>query len=172
MSRWTVPLVAIWCAASPRAAAQDVVSVTLSHKTVQIVVGQRVGVYATANDARGVVLVGQRFEWTSSDPGIVRVEIDRDQPDLAYLIGAAEGLAQVQVRAGSRTDAVAVQVSRAAAPPPSVPRPTGSCASSRRTSFSCRSRPVPSPRCSSGKTARRPPPRPSPGGRTIPPSPR
>jgi uncharacterized protein YjdB len=125
MSRWTVPLVAIWCAAAPRAAAQDVVSVTLSHKTVQIVVGQRVGVYATANDARGVVLVGQRFEWTSSDPGIVRVEIDRDQPDLAYLIGAAEGLAQVQVRAGSRTDAVAVQVSRAAAPPPSVPRPTG-----------------------------------------------
>lgn len=96
--------------------AQEVASVTLSHKTVQVRVGQRVGVYATANDARGVVLVGQRFDWTSSDSRIVRVEIDPDQPDLAYVVGAGVGLAQVQVRAGSRSDAVAVQVTGGEAP--------------------------------------------------------
>jgi uncharacterized protein YjdB len=124
LPRLTPLLVGVLSAAASSAVAQDVASVTLSHKTVQIRVGQRVGVYATANDARGVVLVGQRFEWASSDPRIVRVEVDREQPDLAYLVGAAEGLAQVQVRAGSRSDAVAVQVSRAeAAAPPATPTP-------------------------------------------------
>ena len=120
MPRPALLLAAALMAAAPPAAAQDVASVTLSHKTVQLKVGQRVGVYATANDARGVVLVGQRFEWTTSDARIVRVEVDREQPDLAYLVGAGEGLAQVQVRAGSRSDAVAVQVSRAAAAPSPV----------------------------------------------------
>jgi TolB protein len=124
MFRTALPLAVLMSAVALPAAAQDVASVTLSHKTVQLQVGQRAGVYATANNARGVVLVGQRFEWTTSDARIVRVEVDRDQPDLAYLIGAGEGLAQVQVRAGSRTDAAAVQVSRAEGaqhPPPAGP---------------------------------------------------
>lgn len=122
--RRLAPLALALTAASP-VAAQDVASVTLSHKTVQLRVGQRTGVYATANDARGVVLVGQRFEWTTSDPGIVRVEVDREQPDLAYLVGAGEGLAQVQVRVGSRTDAVAVQVSAGAVAPAAPAAPAG-----------------------------------------------
>jgi uncharacterized protein YjdB len=120
-----VVFVAVFLAAvAGSTTAQEVASVTLSHKTVQLAVGRRVGVYATANDARGVVLVGQRFEWASSDPRIVRVEPDREQPDLAYLVGVSEGLAQVQVRAGSRSDAVAVQVSRPEAPAAQAPPPT------------------------------------------------
>jgi uncharacterized protein YjdB len=114
------------------AAAQEVASVTLSHTTMQLKVGQRAGVYATANDARGVVLVGQRFDWSSSDPRIVRVEVDREQPDLAYLVGVSEGLAQVQARAGSRSDAVAVQVSRGAAAPPPPVQPIGPPAAAMR----------------------------------------
>jgi uncharacterized protein YjdB len=123
MTRPAALLAALSSGLALPAAAQEVASVTLSHTTVQLRVGQRAGVYATANDARGVVLVGQRFDWSSSDPRIVRVEVDRGQPDLAYLVGVGEGLAQVQARAGTRTDAVAVQVSRGegAAPPPAQP---------------------------------------------------
>jgi hypothetical protein len=114
---------ALFIAGAVPAGAQQVASVQLSHSAVKLAVGQRQGVYATANDANGVVVLGQRFDWSSSNPEIVRIELDPDQPDLATLVGVREGLAKVEVRVGSRSATLVLQVSRdgETAPPARAP---------------------------------------------------
>jgi len=96
---------------------QQVAEVQVNPPTVTVGVGQEGGVFATAYDANGNVLVSQQFRWTSSDPNIVRVEFDASLSETAKLIGVAPGVARVEAHAGGRVGTAAVQVVGAGAQP-------------------------------------------------------
>ncbi len=91
-------------------AAQGVSEVQVSPPTVTLAVGQDGGVFATAYDANGNVLVGQQFRWTSSNPNVVRVTVDEASSDVATLVAVGPGVARVEARIGSRSGTAAVQV--------------------------------------------------------------
>ncbi len=89
---------------------QQVAEVQVAPVTVTMAVGERKELLASAYDSRGDNLATARFVWTSSNPGVVRVEEDPSMPGIAVLIGVAPGLANVEARSGSRSASAAVQV--------------------------------------------------------------
>lgn len=97
--------------------AQQVATVQLSAQAATLGVGTRQAVYATATDSRGTTIVGDlEFRWVSTDPNVVRVEADPVQSDLATLVGVGEGVAQVRVTVGGRSESMAIRVQRGSGP--------------------------------------------------------
>jgi hypothetical protein len=89
---------------------QQVAEVQVAPVTVTMSVGERRELMADAYDARGDIVTTASFSWTSSDPGVVRVEEDTSLPGIAALLGLSEGIAAIEVRVGSRRASAAVQV--------------------------------------------------------------
>lgn len=98
------------------ARAQNVAEIDANPRNVQLAVGERREVLATAYDARGNTILNVDFTWTSSDPAVVTVEEDASIGGVAYLIGMAGGDATVTVRVGGRDRAITVSVSATAGP--------------------------------------------------------
>ena len=119
------------------AAAQAIADLQVVPSTAQIGVGAREGILVTAYDAGGNVVPATNFDWTSSDPDVVRVEPDPAIPNLAFAVGVAPGVALVSVSAGGTQAFVAVSVTAARdadvsvdesvlAPPPALTLPIDS----------------------------------------------
>lgn len=89
---------------------QRVAEVQVAPVTVTMSIGERRELMADAYDSRGDIVTSGSFVWTSSDPGVLRVEEDPSLPGIAVLIGLTEGIAAVEVRVGSERASAAVQV--------------------------------------------------------------
>jgi TolB protein len=92
-------------------AAQTVTELQVAPATVELAVGQREGVLATAFGPGGSVLSGAPLVWSSTDDRVVQVEQDEAVPNLVYLVGVAPGIASVNVSAGSVVATATVRVS-------------------------------------------------------------
>ena len=92
------------------AQAGAVTDVQIAPPTVSLAVGQRTSAFATAYNARGEVVATTRITWSTSSPGIVRVEVDSTSPEVVTLIGVAAGAAVVEARVGNRRGLATVQV--------------------------------------------------------------
>ncbi|KPJ92791.1 MAG: hypothetical protein AMS18_06610 [Gemmatimonas sp. SG8_17] len=111
--RSVVPAVLVGCTllfASQVLSGQQVAEVQVAPVTVTLAVGERKELLASAYDSRGDNIATARFAWTSSSPGVVRVEEDPSVPGIAILFGVGPGLANVEVRVGNRRASAAVQV--------------------------------------------------------------
>ena len=93
-----------------KAICQQVAEIQVAPVTVTMSVGERRELMADAYDARGDIVTSGSFVWTSSAPGVLRVEEDPSLPGIAVLMGLAEGIANVEVRVGSQRASAAVQV--------------------------------------------------------------
>ncbi|MDH5196184.1 MAG: Ig-like domain-containing protein, partial [Gemmatimonadota bacterium] len=91
------------------AAAQQVASVQLSHSSLSLPVGGRQTVFATAYTSGGAPM-GAQFRWTSSNEGVVVIEVSESESDFAEVVAVGPGTARVTVRAGGRSEAVTVTV--------------------------------------------------------------
>ena len=89
---------------------QRVAEVQVAPVTVTMSIGERRELMADAYDSRGDIVTSGSFVWSSSDPGVLRVEEDPSLPGIAVLIGLTEGIAAVEVRVGSERASAAVQV--------------------------------------------------------------
>jgi hypothetical protein len=94
----------------PPARAQAVAELDVTPRSVDLAVGQRAEVLATAYDRDGDIM-SVAFQWSSSPEGVVRVEEEAGLPGVAYLIGVTTGTATVTVRTGNRSQTVSVRVS-------------------------------------------------------------
>ncbi len=95
---------------------KQVAEVQVAPVTVTMSVGERRELMADAYDARGDIVTTASFSWSSSAPGVVRVEEDPGLPGIAALIGLSEGIAAIEVRVGNRRASAAVQVVGAGGP--------------------------------------------------------
>ena len=92
------------------ATAQTVSHVDIEPRAVTLGIGERRELVATAYDANGRMLSAMSFEWVSGNLTVVRIEPDPGIEGLAYLVGVAPGLTQVEVRADGQTGAAVVHV--------------------------------------------------------------
>jgi hypothetical protein len=96
------------------AVAQRVSELDVIPASVSLASGERKEVLAVAYGSRGDVLTEVAFNWSESDPAVVRVDIDpRAPPGVAYLVGIGPGRATVTIRVGNQRKAVSVQVTGA-----------------------------------------------------------
>jgi len=100
---------------------QQVAEVQVAPVTVTLAVGERRELLATAYDTRGDNVATASFVWTSTAPGVVRVEQEPGLPGIAILVGVSPGIASVEARTGNRRAAAAVQVVPAGAAPGGAP---------------------------------------------------
>jgi uncharacterized protein YjdB len=100
-----------WGSAST-ASAQTIRELQVAPATVELAVGQREGVLATAFGPGGSIVSGAQFVWSSTDEAVVQVELDEALPNLVYLVGVAPGIASVTVTAGSVAATATVRVAR------------------------------------------------------------
>ncbi|NIM49837.1 MAG: hypothetical protein GTN62_06210 [Gemmatimonadales bacterium] len=114
-------VLAVLAAVTPLpAAAQNVAELDVNPRDVRLGVGERKEVLAVAYDSDGDIM-SVTFQWATTNPQVVQVEEDPSLPGVAYLRGIGPGTAQVEVRAGTQTRQVSVQVTGAAiAGPPGV----------------------------------------------------
>jgi len=108
MAQTRALLTALLVAASP-AASQEVASIQLSHASVNLAVGGRQTVFATAYSASGSPL-SVPFRWASANAAVVTVEVSESESDFAELVAVGPGSARVTVRAGTRSESVTVTV--------------------------------------------------------------
>ncbi len=102
------------------AGAQNVVEVQVAPPSVNIRVGERTGLLATAFDRIGNVIPTVRIIWSSNNLNIARVDNN------GTVTGVANGVAIIEARVGARRGQAAVQVvggSAPAPPPPGAPPP-------------------------------------------------
>jgi uncharacterized protein YjdB len=100
------------------AAAQNVAEVQVAPPSVNIRVGERTGLLATAYDRIGNVIPTVRIIWSSNNVNIARVDNN------GTVTGVANGVAIIEARVGARRGQAAVQVvggSAPAPPPPGAP---------------------------------------------------
>lgn len=90
--------------------AQTVVSLQVAPQTVEVGVGERKSLLVTAYDSRGNVVPAARFSWTSTQPGVARVESTPATPNIGYVIGVSEGVVQIRVQVGAISESVTVSV--------------------------------------------------------------
>ena len=100
-------------AASGTALAQAVAEVEIQPSSAQMRVGSRTSLVGQAKDANGAVIATAQFRWTSSDLGVVRVEVNPAITSIATLIAMGAGIATVEARVGNRRGTAAVQVTAA-----------------------------------------------------------
>lgn len=97
--------------------AQNVAEVQVAPPSVNIRVGERTGLLATAFDRIGNVIPTVRIIWSSNNINIARVD------NTGTVTGVANGVAIIEARVGSRRGQAAVQVTGGSGPaqPPSAP---------------------------------------------------
>ncbi len=89
--------------------AQTVSRIAVAPSTVQIAIGARTSVVATAYGANDGV-VPATFTWSSTNLSVARVTFDNTSSLIGNIEGVAAGLAQIEVRAGNAVGTVTVQV--------------------------------------------------------------
>src|SRR3954471_15527824 len=102
------------------AAAQSVAEVQVAPPSVNVRVGERTGLLATAFDRIGNVIPTVRIIWSSNNVSIAKVDNN------GTITGVGSGVAIIEARAGTRRGQAAVQVvggtgvsqASASAPPP------------------------------------------------------
>jgi len=90
--------------------AQTVASLQVFPQTVEVGVGERKSLLVTAYDSRGNVVTAARFSWSSTQPGVARVESTPATPNIGYVIGVSEGEARILVQVGAVSQSVTVKV--------------------------------------------------------------
>src|ERR1051325_5988652 len=103
-------------------AAQNVAEVQVAPPSVNIRVGERSGLLATAFDRIGNVIPTVRIIWSSNNINIAKVDNN------GTVTGVGNGVAIIEARVGARRGQAAVQVTGGAGPPPPPPPaapPTG-----------------------------------------------
>ena len=115
-------LAAVALAFPAAAAAQNVAEVQVAPPSVNIRVGERTGLLATAFDRIGNVIPTVRIIWSSNNLNIAKVDNN------GTVTGVANGVAIIEARVGARRGQAAIQVTGGAtpAPPPAAaPPPPG-----------------------------------------------
>ena len=92
------------------ALAQTVASLQVAPQTVEVGVGERKSLLVTAYDSRGNVVPAAQFSWSSTQPGVARVESTPATPNIGYVIGVSEGMVRVLVQVGAISASVTVSV--------------------------------------------------------------
>src|SRR5258707_3695918 len=110
-------IVALACWLPGVAAAQNVDEVQVAPPTVNIRVGERSGLLATAFDRIGNVIPTVRIIWSSNNLNVVKVDNN------GTVTGVANGVALIEGRVGARRGQAAVQVTGGATAPPAAPPP-------------------------------------------------
>jgi len=111
-------LTALALSLPPVASAQNVAEVQVAPPSVNIRVGERTGLLATAFDRIGNVIPTVRIIWSSNNVSIARVDNN------GTVTGVANGVAIIEARVGPRRGQAAIQVtggSGPAQPPPAPP---------------------------------------------------
>lgn len=109
-------LAALALALPAGAAAQNVSEVQVAPPSVNIRVGERTGLLATAFDRIGNVIPTVRIIWSSNNVAIAKVDNN------GTITGVANGVAIIEARVGARRGQAAVQVGNGtAAAPPAAP---------------------------------------------------
>src|ERR1051326_5207496 len=108
-------------------AAQNVAEVQVAPPSVNIRVGERSGLLATAFDRIGNVIPTVRIIWSSNNNNIAKVNINIAKVDNnGTVTGVGNGVAIIEARVGARRGQAAVQVTGGAGPPPPpATTPTG-----------------------------------------------
>src|SRR6266699_7185162 len=112
-------IVALACLLPGAAGAQNVAEVQVAPPTVNIRVGERSGLLATAFDRIGNVIPTVRIIWSSNNVNIAKVD------NSGTVTGVANGVAIIEARVGARRGQAAVQVTGGAAPAPPAAPPAG-----------------------------------------------
>jgi len=99
------------------AAAQSVSEVQVAPPSVNIRVGERTGLLATAFDRIGNVIPTIRIIWSSNNINIAKVDNN------GTVTGVANGVAIIEARVGQRRGQAAVQVGNGSSAPPPAPPP-------------------------------------------------
>lgn len=92
------------------ALAQTVASLQVAPQNVEVGVGERKSLLVTAYDSRGNVVPAARFSWSSTQPGVARVESTPATPNIGYVIGVSEGEVRILVQVGAISESVTVRV--------------------------------------------------------------
>lgn len=90
--------------------AQAVNEVQIAPPSVSMQAGSRTSVFATAYAANNNVVAVEKLAWTSSNPNVVRIEVDPSSPDVAVLVGVAAGSAIIEARVGPKRGVATVEV--------------------------------------------------------------
>jgi uncharacterized protein YjdB len=99
------------------AAAQSVSEVQVAPPSVNIRVGERTGLLATAFDRIGNVIPTVRIIWSSNNINIAKVDNN------GTVTGVANGVAIIEARVGTRRGQAAIQVGNGNSAPPPAPPP-------------------------------------------------
>ena len=99
------------------AAAQSVAEVQVAPPTVNVRVGERTGLLATAFDRIGNVIPTVRIIWSSNNINIAKVDNN------GTVTGVANGVAIIEARVGTRRGQAAIQVGSGSSAPPPAPPP-------------------------------------------------
>src|SRR5262245_27725593 len=110
-------ITALACFAPGAATAQNVAEVQVAPPSVNIRVGERTGLLATAFDRIGNVIPTVRIIWSSNNVGIAKVDNN------GTVTGVANGVAIIEARVGARRGQAAIQVGTGTAAPPPAPPP-------------------------------------------------
>ncbi len=90
--------------------AQTVASLQVAPQTVEVGVGERKSLLVTAYDSRGNVVPAAQFSWSSTQPGVARVESTPATPNIGYVVGVSEGVVRILVQVGEISESVTVSV--------------------------------------------------------------
>jgi Tol biopolymer transport system component len=115
-------MILLLCASASRAASQNVTEVQVAPPTINIKVGERYGLLATAYDRVGNVLPAAKMVWTSNNLQVARVDNN------GTVVGVAPGVAIIEARSGSRRGQAEVQVGAATGTPGGGGSPGGGTA--------------------------------------------
>ena len=74
--------------------------------------GESASLLVTAYDSRGNVVPAAQFIWVSTAPNVVRVDFSPATPNIATVVGVAEGATRVSVQVGTIQEFVTVNVTR------------------------------------------------------------
>ena len=113
-------LAALALALPAGAAAQNVAEVQVAPPSVNIRVGERTGLLATAFDRIGNVIPTVRVIWSSNNINIAKVDNN------GTVTGVASGVAIIEARIGPRRGQAAIQVTGGAGAAPPAPPPAAS----------------------------------------------
>ncbi|HTI05676.1 MAG TPA: Ig-like domain-containing protein [Gemmatimonadales bacterium] len=108
-------VVAMVTLSAPALQAQNVAEVQVAPPSVNIRVGERTGLLATAFDRIGNVIPTVRIIWSSNNINIAKVDNN------GTVTGVGNGVAIIEARVGPRRGQAAVQVTGGAGPPPPPP---------------------------------------------------
>lgn len=103
---------AVMASGGVRDGAAQVADLQVFPASVELAVGQREEILASAYSASGDYLSDVAFRWVQVDTAIVRVETDpTSPPGVFYLVGVGTGTTTLRITAGGKSQSVRVSVS-------------------------------------------------------------